>query len=399
MRLAGKWSWTIVGIVLAAIPIIWLIMLLREVVIPLLIGVLFTALLLPLVQFLQKKRVPKWLAVIISLITLIAAIALLTLIIYAQFHSGYHEVVDRVKEEYERIVGYLRKDLGITTDSFEGVTQSIFESIKQNQREILSGVFSAGSAVGSVFTGLLLTIFSTIFMLIDGGRIWGWIVRLFPRRSRTAIDVSCRRGWVTVTHYVRIQIFVAFVDAVLIGLGAWALHVPLPLAIGVLVFLASFVPFFGAIVSGAVAVLLALVYNDIWNALFMLIIVIAAQQLEGHVLQPLVMGSAVSVHPLGVVVAVTSATVIAGIPGAVFAVPLVAAVNTVVKTISSGQWRSEDEQSASEDAATDHPTHEAPAAEGSREISREDIDAGVLETAENGTKSRSDTEMTGKNDD
>ena len=187
--------------------------------------------------------------------------------------------------------------------------------------------------------GALLTIFSLIFLLIDGPRIWRWILRLVPSRARAAFDGAGRAGWVSVGHYVRIQIFVAFVDAVGIGVGAAILQVPLAIPIAVLVFLGAFVPFLGTIAAGSIATFIALIYNGPVNALIMLAIVILVNQIEGHILQPLVMGNAVRVHPLAVVLAVSSGALVAGIPGALFAVPLVASLNSMAKYISSNVWR------------------------------------------------------------
>jgi predicted PurR-regulated permease PerM len=187
---------------------------------------------------------------------------------------------------------------------------------------------------------VLLTLFSTLFILIDGPNIWRWVVRLFPHRARSAVDGAGRAGWITLTNFVKVQILVAFVDAVGIGLGSFLLGVPLAIPIGVLVFLGSFVPVIGAVVTGALAVFIALVYNGPVIALILLIVVLGVQQLEGHILQPLIMGSAVKVHPLAVVLAVAGGSIVAGIAGAFFAVPVVATLNVMVNYVASGAWRS-----------------------------------------------------------
>ena len=169
-------------------------------------------------------------------------------------------------------------------------------------------------------------------------------MRLFPRKARRAVDGSGHAGWITLTTFVKVQIFVAFVDAVGIGLGAFLLGLPfggfpLVIPIAIAVFLGSFVPVVGAVLTGTVAIFVALVYLGPWQALIMLGIVLLVQQVEGHILQPLVMGTAVKVHPLAVVFAVAAGAGIAGIPGALFAVPLVATLNVMVTYIASGKWR------------------------------------------------------------
>jgi predicted PurR-regulated permease PerM len=176
-------------------------------------------------------------------------------------------------------------------------------------------------------------------MLIDGRRIWFWVLGFLPARAHAPVDAAGRAGWISVGQYVRVQIFVAFVDAVGIGAGAALLGVPLAIPIAVLVFLGSFIPFLGAITTGALAAFIALVYNGPVNALIMLGVVILVNQIEGHVLQPLVMGSAVKVHPLGVVLAVSTGALLAGVPGALFAVPIAASANSIVNTLVQKQWQ------------------------------------------------------------
>jgi predicted PurR-regulated permease PerM len=186
---------------------------------------------------------------------------------------------------------------------------------------------------------VLLTLFSTLFILIDGRGIWAWIVRIFPRRARLALDGAGKAGWLTLQNFIKVQILVATIDAIGIGAGAAILQLPLAIPIAVLVFLGSFIPVIGAVATGALAVFIALVYNGWVVALIMLCIVLLVQQIEGHVLQPLVMGTAVKVHPLAVVLAVAGGSVVAGIPGALFAVPIVAVLNVMIGYIARGDWR------------------------------------------------------------
>jgi predicted PurR-regulated permease PerM len=151
----------------------------------------------------------------------------------------------------------------------------------QQQAEVLwSGALAVGSTVGHVATGAVLALFILLCTLADGGGIWSWVVRLFPRRARSEVDGAGRAGWRTVVTYARTQLLVATIDATGIALGAFLLGVPLAIPIGVLVFLGAFVPFVGAIVTGALAVFLALVYNGPWIALWMLVVVLGVQQLE-----------------------------------------------------------------------------------------------------------------------
>ena len=172
--------------------------------------------------------------------------------------------------------------------------------------------------------------FTLLFFLKDGPVIWAWLVRLLPAPARSRAHEAGRRGAVTLAAFTRTQILVALIDAIGIGLGALILGIPLALPLAVLVFLASFIPFVGAVATGAIAVLVALVDQGVGTALIMLGVVLLVQQIEGNVLQPLLLGHAVSLHPVAVLLSVTAGSLSAGIVGALLAVPFVATLNTVV---------------------------------------------------------------------
>jgi len=186
------------------------------------------------------------------------------------------------------------------------------------------------TTVGHVAAGTLIALFCTFFFLLDGRTIWSWVIGLLPSSVRERVHQAGRRGIVTLSGYTRTQILVALVDATGIGLGAAILGVPLALPLATLVFVGSFIPIVGAIATGAVAVLVALVAKGWVVALIMLGVVLAVQQIEGHVLQPFLMGHAVSLHPVAVLLVVAAGSMAAGIVGALFAVPIAAVLNTVV---------------------------------------------------------------------
>jgi predicted PurR-regulated permease PerM len=197
-----------------------------------------------------------------------------------------------------------------------------------------------------VLAGVFIALFSTYFFLAQGRAIWVWLVRLLPRAAHHRLDVAAQRGWVTLTSFVRATVVVALTDAVGISLGAAVLGVPLVVPLGVLVFLGAFVPVVGALVSGSVAVLIALVAVGPVKALLMLAVVIGVQQLESHVLQPFLLGRAVSVHPLAVILGIAAGALVAGILGALFAVPLIAMGNTMVLSLAGrGDPRPDDDSS------------------------------------------------------
>jgi predicted PurR-regulated permease PerM len=292
-----------------------------------------------------RHRFPKWLAVALVEIGLLAVVAGLVILVVVQVRSGFPDLQKQSIEAYDNFRRYLlASPLHLTNSDITAYLGQAGAAIQKDSRALVSGAVTFGTTAGHVLAGLLLTLFATLFMLIDGTGIWAWVVRLFPRKARPAIDGSGRAGWVTLTNFVRVQIFVAFVDAVGIGLGAWIIGLffggfPLVIPITIAVFLGSFIPVVGALFSGALAIFIALVYLNPFAALIMLGVVIAVQQIEGHVLQPFIMGTAVRVHPLAVVFAVAAGGFLAGIPGALFAVPVVATLNVMVKFVASGQWR------------------------------------------------------------
>lgn len=340
MRIAGAWSWRllVIGAVLAVV--IFLIIQLKLIVIPVLIAVLLSGLLVPFKDFLVRHRWPKWLAIVVVLITLVIVVGGLLYLAIWQVTRQSGELQKQSVASFNDLQAWLTSGpLGLSPDQISNAFASIGKSIQQDGQVFLSGALSVGSTLGHVFAGALLTLFSTIFILIDGKSIWGWIVRVFPKRSRAAIDGAGKAGWVTLRNFAKVQVLVASIDALGIGLGAFFLGLPLVIPISVLVFLGSFIPVVGAVVTGALAIFIALVFKGWVFALIMLGVVLLVQQIEGHILQPLIMGSAVKVHPLAVVLAVAAGSLLAGIPGALFAVPFVAVLNVMVHYVASGVWR------------------------------------------------------------
>jgi predicted PurR-regulated permease PerM len=349
VEIAGQWSWRLLAIAGALVVFGLLISTLREIVIPVMVATLISALLVPFKNFLVRHRWPKWLAVLVAMLVTLGIVAGLIFVVVTQVRAGLPDIESRSKDAFAQFQTFLLDSpLHITKTQFNGYIDDGLKALQQDSSGLLTGALSVGTTAGKFLTGFLLTLFSTLFILIDGAGIWKWIVRLFPRRSRPAIDGAAHAGWLTLTTFVKVQIFVAFVDAIGIGLGAFILGLifapdsggfPLVIPIAIAVFLGSFIPVVGAVVTGALAVIVALVYLNPLAAVLMLGVVLLVQQVEGHILQPLVMGAAVKVHPLAVVLSVAGGSFIAGIPGALFAVPIVAMLNVMVNYIAHGQWR------------------------------------------------------------
>lgn len=365
LRVAAAWSWRTAIILVVAWAIAWALAQLSFLVIPVLVAALLAGLLSPVVGWLRRARVPKGLAVAITEVGFIAVVAGLLTLVGRQISIGFAQLWDEALAGLAEVQKWLSDGpLQLTSAQLDAYINDAQHLLQSNQGTLVSGVLSVGSSAGHFLAGLLITLFVLVFFLLEGERIWRFLVGLLPRQARPAADGAGRRGWTSLVSYVRVQVLVAAVDAVGIGAGAAILGVPLALPLGILVFVASFIPVVGALVSGAVAVLLALVANGLVNAVIMLVIVVAVQQIESHVLQPLIMGRAVSLHPVAVILAVAAGSYIAGIPGALFAVPTLAVTNSAVRYIAArgweNSWETGDAPVPSEDAGHVPPSREAP---------------------------------------
>ena len=332
VRAWAGWSWRVL-VILAAIAVgLYLVAALRVIVVPVAIALLLTVLLAPLVHALQRHaRLPRAAAAGTALVLLVGAVAGMLTLAGRSIVRGIAALADQARDGVDHVMTWLADGpLQLDTADVDGYIGQLQDALSSSADQIASGALSVGVTVGHVAAGVLITLFCTLFFLVDGRSIWAWLVGLLPRGSRERVHQAGRRGWVTLGAYTRTQILVAAVDAVGIGIGAAILQLPLVMPLAVLVFFGSFIPFVGAILTGSIAVLVALVTQGWGAALIMLGIVLLVQQLEGHVLQPFLMGHAVSLHPVAVLLVVTTGSLVAGIMGALFAVPLAAVLNTVV---------------------------------------------------------------------
>ena len=331
LKVGAGFAWRLLVIGAAIAVVLLLVTRLSEIVIPFLIGLILSALLVPLSAFLQRHRWPKWVAIITAWVVVFAVLATLALVVTEQIRTQLPSLKTQTGQAVQSAQSLLdTQPFGLTTDAINGYVTDATTWLQQHASDLGAGALKVGDGAIHVLEGLFIVIFVTLFTLIDGKRIWQWTTRLFPRRAQPRIAVAGAAGWTTLTAFVRVQLVVAVTDAIGIGVGAAILGVPLALPIAVVVFFGAFVPVVGAIVGGAIAVVIALVFNGWVQALIMLGIVILVQQLESHVLHPLLTGSAVKVHPLGIVLGVTAGTAIAGVAGAFFAVPLIATANAMI---------------------------------------------------------------------
>jgi predicted PurR-regulated permease PerM len=350
MDLAAAWSWRFIVVCGALAIILWLLNLFLVVVLPVLIALLIAALVSPVVVWGQRLGIPRKVAALLTVILGVGLIALLVAFVSNQVSQGVGDLSKQVGDGIDQIRDWLRTGpLHVTDKQISEALDKAQEQISNYGSDAVSKVGEVGTAVGHVVAGIFIVLFSTYFFLADGPLIWAWLVRLFPRAGRLKADSSGRVAWKSLTQFVRATVLVAGTDAIGIMIGAAVLGVPFVSAIGVLVFLGAFVPMIGAFVSGTVAVLVALVAVGPVKALIMFGVVVGVQQLEAHVLQPFLMGRFVSVHPLGVIIAIALGVIVAGIPGALIAVPLAASLNSVVQHLANYTEVGEDAEEAAED--------------------------------------------------
>ena len=304
---------------------------LKTVVISVLIAVILACAFSPLVRLLERGRVPSALAALITLVVVIGVLlAVLTLVGFAVAgQSG--DIVSAVTDGIQTLEDWLKSQFGIVVDSSQ--IQSALNAAGDyvTSASFGSSALSGLSAAGNFLTGLVLALFVLFFFLRDGARIWSFLIRPLRGEWHSRFERIGSSGAVVLGAYARGTATVALVDAVFIGAGLLICGVPLALPLAVLVFVTAFIPVVGATLAGIVAALVALVFNGPVIALVVVGIVILVNQLEGNLLQPLIMGRALSLHPLVILLALTAGTILGGIIGAILSVPAASVVWTAIK--------------------------------------------------------------------
>lgn len=334
LRISAAVSWRFLMVVAALYVVVWAITYISVVIIPLAIALLLAALMTPAIRRLVHLRVPRGLAAAVVLIAGLALLGGVLTFVVVQFTNGLPALQDRINASLNQIKDWLiHGPLHLQQSQIQDFLNQAVQFLQRNQAELTTQALNTAGVVGEVLTGFALTLFILIFFLVSGEKIWVFLVRGVPAPVRDRVDVAGRRGFSSLVNYVRATAAVAVVDAVGIGVGLWIVGVPLVVPLATLVFLGAFIPIVGAVITGAVAVLVALVANGFVAALIVLAIVIGVMQLESHILQPLLLGRAVKLHPLAVVLAITAGLVVAGIAGGLLAVPLLAVLNSGIRSL------------------------------------------------------------------
>ncbi|HEY8340435.1 MAG TPA: AI-2E family transporter [Egibacteraceae bacterium] len=323
----GRYAWATVGIVIVAALVAWALGRVSVVVIPLVLALFPAALLAPLARWLRAHRVPPALAALLSILALFLLVGAVIGGLVPLVASELPELIESFTvgvQDLERLLQ--RLPFAEQIGGLEGLLERAQEQLRSVSGEVASGAVRVASTAAEFVAGAVLMFFAVFFYLKDGERIVAAVGDLLPRHLRGDAEAMADRAWDTIGRYFRGQLLVALVDAVAIGVGLLILGVPLAVPLAVLVFFGGLFPVVGAVIAGAVAVLVALADSGLVTALIVLAVVVGVQQLEGDLLAPYILGNAISLHPLLVIVVLTAGGILFGVLGAFLAVPVAASV-------------------------------------------------------------------------
>jgi predicted PurR-regulated permease PerM len=336
LRVSAGWSWRLLVVGAAVYVVAVAIGRVRSIVIPVVAGLLISALIVPLAQRLQRLGVPRLASAWLALLAFFAVLAGAAVAVGFNAANELPTVIDEVNNGISQVRDYLTNGpLHLSQKQITDLVDSLQHSLTANRSKVLSGVITTASVLVEVLASLLVTVFATFFFVYDGAGIWDWIVTRFPPSAEERVRGAGREAWATLTGYVRGTVLIAFTDALGISIGLVAVGTPLVAPLGLLTFFGGFIPIVGATVAGTAAVLVTLVAKGLVPAIIVLAVVLVVQQFEGHVMHPLVMRRAVNLHPLAIVISLSAGAVLAGIPGAIAAVPTVAVINKVARYLAA----------------------------------------------------------------
>ncbi|WP_197383035.1 AI-2E family transporter [Mycolicibacterium mengxianglii] len=350
VRKAAAWAWRLLVLFAALLVTLWVAEKLLVLVVPVALATMLAALLLPLVDWLDRRGAPRGGAVALVLLGSFAILGGLLSFVVSQFVSGLPQLVNEVTRSIDSARAWLVEGpLHLSREQIDNFGNSAIEAVRDNQERLTSGALSTAATVTEIVTGALLVFFTLIFLLHGGRNIWAFVAKVFPGDVRHRVSDAGRAGFHSLIGYIRATFVVALVDAIGIGTGLAIMGIPLALPLASLVFLGAFIPLVGAVLTGFLAVVVALLAKGVVYAMITLGLIIAVQQLEAHVLQPLVMGRAVSIHPLAVVLGIAGGAVLAGIVGALLAVPLIAFLNSAIRVLLAQDPAAEEARQEADD--------------------------------------------------
>jgi predicted PurR-regulated permease PerM len=301
---------------------------LRLLVLPFIAALLATALLQPLTARLRKLGMPGLAATWCTVLVAIVVLAGLGVLVANRVQADYPRLAAEVQRTAHKVQIYLTgPPFRLKGIRLEQLSSKLLKYLSQHQSVVAGTVVAGGRIFIETLTGLILTIFITFFLLKDGRRIWTWLISGLRPVARTRAENAGVVAWNVLGNYVRGTTVVAAIHALAIGLAMWILGVPLVVPLMILIFLAAYVPLVGILVVGALAITMTLATRGWIAAVILLAVFLAENQLDSHLLQPLVVGRAVRLHPLGIIVVLAVGGIVAGIPGAIVAVPATAVIS------------------------------------------------------------------------
>jgi putative heme transporter len=334
VRKTAAWAWRLLVILVALVALLWVIARLEIIVVPLLLALMLSALLVQPVDWLDRRGAPRGGAVALVLLAGFAILGGIMTFVISQFVIGLPDLVNQVTRSIDETRNWLIEGpLHLSRQQIENAGNAAIQALQNNQAKLTSGALSTAATFTEILTAAFLMFFTLIFFLYGGRNIWQYVTKIFPTDVRDRVRAAGSAGYGSLVGYVRATFLVALVDAAGVGIGLAIMSVPLALPLASLVFLGAFIPLVGAVISGFLAVVVALLTKGFVYALITLGVLIGVNQLEAHILQPLVMGRAVSIHPLAVVVAISTGGVLAGVVGALLAVPTVAFFNNAFQVL------------------------------------------------------------------
>jgi predicted PurR-regulated permease PerM len=327
LQTAAAWSWRLLLLAIVIYLIARLLGILYIVVVPCVAALLLTALLQPLTSRLRRAGLPTLAATWVTLLIAAAVLGGLVLLVADRVSADYPTLLAETKHTTAQVQSWLAgPPFHLKNNNVQKFLNNIPSYLNKHRTLVEGTVVTGGKIASEFFGGLVLMLFVTFFLIKDGERIWNWL--LGARRTPTArrVDRAGRAGWLAVVYYMRGTVAVAAIHALVVGVALWVMGVPLAVPLAVLVFLAAFVPLVGLLVAGALAIVVTLATKGWVDAVILLGILIVEDQLEAHLLQPQVVGKMIRLHPLAVILSLAAGGVLAGIPGAVVAVPVVAVI-------------------------------------------------------------------------
>ena len=334
VRKTAAWAWRLLVILTASVVVLWVLKRLEIIVVPVLLALMISALLVPAVDWMDRRGLPRGAAVAVVLLGGFAVLGGILTFVVSQFIVGLPDLTEQVTHSIDNTRRWLIEGPAhLRSEQIDNAGNAAIQALHNNQAKLTSGALSTAATITELVTGAVLVLFTLIFFLYGGRNIWQYVVKIFPIGVRDRVMEAGSAGYGSLIGYVRATFLVALTDAAGVGTGLAIMSVPLALPLASLVFLGAFIPLIGALISGLLAVVVALLAKGIVYALLTLGLLIVINQLEAHLLQPLVMGRAVSIHPLAVVLAIATGGVLAGIPGALLAVPTVAFLNNAVQVL------------------------------------------------------------------